>query len=467
MTISVVPAVSSIPRLNIGVPEADAPAIRDENALLAFFCSVRQQSLELCRPLTSEDMMVQSCAEASPAKWHLAHTTWFFETFILSEYLPGYQAFHPDFHWLFNSYYNSLSAQPEKKLRASFSRPGAEAILAYRRHVEDAIMELIKPGMAEEAMRRLILGLHHEQQHQELLCYDIKNAFWSNPLHPAYLEGSDRLTAPAAKQPLGYLWYNGGLVDIGHRGDRFAFDNESPRHTEYLPGFQLGSRLTTVAEYLEFMHDGGYERADLWLSDGWDAVKKEGWQAPLYWHRADQADWQIFTLRGNAAAAAMAETPVCHVSYYEADAFAHWSGKRLPTEAEWEVAAEKHAGSPYALGCNFLEGHGGEPGALHPLPASGHAGGTAPQQLLGDVWEWTRSPYIGYPGYKPVSGALGEYNGKFMSSQMVLRGGSAVTPASHMRTTYRNFFSPATRWQFSGIRLADESADVPAAMETK
>jgi ergothioneine biosynthesis protein EgtB len=431
-------------------------SLQDERALLAMFCSVRQQSLELCRPLTSEDMMVQSCDEASPAKWHLAHTTWFFETFILSEYLAGYTQFHPDFHWLFNSYYNSLSAQPEKKLRASFSRPAADEILKYRKHVEDAIATLLKPGMAEEAKRRLVLGLHHEQQHQELLCYDIKNAFWSNPLHPAYLEGSEQLTLAAVRQPLGYLPYAGGLVDIGHTGDGFSFDNESPRHPEFVPSFQLGSRLITVAEYLAFMEDGGYERADLWLSDGWATVKREGWTAPLYWHREGNRDWNIFTLRGNATVEAMAETPVCHVSYYEADAFAHWAGKRLPTEAEWEIAAEKDAGSPYALGCNFLAGHEGQGGALHPLAASGHAGGSAPQQLFGDVWEWTRSPYIGYPGYKPVSGALGEYNGKFMSSQMVLRGGSAVTPASHIRTTYRNFFSPATRWQFSGIRLADD-----------
>jgi ergothioneine biosynthesis protein EgtB len=424
---------------------------------------VRQQSLDLCRPLSAEDMMVQSCPEASPAKWHLAHTTWFFETFVLSEFLPGYQAFHPDFHWLFNSYYNALSAQPEKKLRASFSRPAVEAILAYRRHVEEAMVRLFDRDVQEEAERRIVLGIQHEQQHQELLCYDIKNAFWSNPLHPSYAEGVEMLTVGAAAQPLGFVSYEGGLFDIGYKGGGFSFDNESPRHTEFLQSFQLGSRLITCGEYLAFMQDGGYERPELWLSDGWDAVKSQGWQAPLYWHREGDAEWNIFTMRGNASAAALKETPVCHVSYYEADAFAHWSGKRLPTEAEWEIAATRSAGSPFALGCNFLEGHqfdgkGEEPVALHPLAASGHAGGSAPQQLFGDVWEWTRSPYIGYPGYRPVSGALGEYNGKFMSSQMVLRGGSAVTPASHIRTTYRNFFSPATRWQFAGIRLADDCA---------
>ncbi len=465
MTPSAVPAVSPILRPNTQSALHLEQSTKDDRTLLASFCSVRQQSLELCRPLTAEDMMVQSCVEASPAKWHLAHTTWFFETFILAEFLPAYKPFHPDFHWLFNSYYNSLSVQPEKKLRASFSRPGADEILSYRKHVEEAIGTLIKPGMPEEAIRRIVLGLHHEQQHQELLCYDIKNAFWSNPLHPAYLNGVEQLTSAAARQPLAFHPYDGGLFDIGYRGDGFSFDNESPRHVEFLPSFQIGSRLITVNEYLAFMEDGGYDRADLWLSDGWDTVRREGWRSPLYWHREGDAEWNIFTLRGNATATSLAETPVCHVSYYEADAFAHWAGKRLPTEAEWEVAAEKDAGSPYALGCNFLDGQDGHSAALHPLAASGHAGGSSPQQLFGDVWEWTRSPYVGYPGYKPVSGALGEYNGKFMSSQMVLRGGSAVTPASHIRTTYRNFFSPATRWQFSGIRLADDREEVPAAME--
>jgi ergothioneine biosynthesis protein EgtB len=436
---------------------ARVPDVENANQpLLFFFCSVRRQSIDLCRPLTPEDMMVQSCPEASPAKWHLAHTTWFFETFILREFLPGYQVFHPDFFWLFNSYYNSLSAQPEKKLRASFSRPDVPSILAYRRHVEEAITRFVGLGMPEEARRRLVMGLHHEQQHQELLCYDIKNAFWSNPLHPAYVEGDEPLRIETALQPLGFVNYEGGLFDVGYSGDDFSFDIEGPRHAEFVQPFQLGSRLITCGEYLAFMEDGGYERADLWLNQGWELVKAEGWKSPLYWHREGNAEWNIFTLRGNATVSALSATPVCHVSYYEADAFAHWSGKRLPTEAEWEVAAEKDAVSPLARGCNFLEST-----VLHPLAASGHAGGSAPQQLFGDVWEWTRSPFIGYPGYKPLPGALGEYNGKFMSNQMVLRGGSAVTPASHIRTTYRNFFSPATRWQFAGIRLAD---DLPAAL---
>ena len=449
---STIPSASSVSSLSNQVPDGMEAAVSEH------FCKVRQQSLALCQPLTPEDMMVQSCPEASPAKWHLAHTTWFFETFVLAEFLSGYKPFHPDFHWLFNSYYNSLSAQPEKKLRASFSRPGADAILAYRSHVEEAMQRFFQSGMPQEAARRVVLGLHHEQQHQELLCYDIKNAFWSNPLHPAYVEGADELTAAGGElQPMSFHSYEGGLRDIGHNGSGFSFDNESPRHAEYLRPFQLASRLISCKEYLDFMQDGGYERAELWLSDGWDMVRSQGWKAPLYWHRDQDSqshgpdDWSVFTMRGNASVSALGATPVCHVSYFEADAFAHWSGKRLPTEAEWEIAANVSAGSPFALGCNFMESN-----VLHPLAATGHAGGSAPQQLLGDVWEWTRSPYIGYPGYEPLPGALGEYNGKFMSSQMVLRGGSAVTPASHIRNTYRNFFPPSARWQLSGIRLAQD-----------
>ncbi len=413
------------------------------------FRAVRRQSLTLCEPLTPEDMMVQSCAEASPAKWHLAHTTWFFETFILREFLPGYREFHLDFLWLFNSYYNSLSDQPEKKLRASFSRPGIEAILEYRQHVEDGIRRLEERGMPEEAERRMVLGIHHEQQHQELLCYDTKNAFWTNPLHPAYLDGSaESLTG--AETPLRWVGFEGGLREIGFLGEGFSFDNESPRHTEFLQPFEFRSRLVTCAEYQEFMEDGGYRRPELWLSEGWETVKAQDWTAPLYWREmedgAGRREWMVYTMRGIFPLREMTSTPVCHVSYFEADAFAHWAGKRLPTEAEWEVAASR---API-LG-NFLEN-----GLMHPRAAQGMA--DVPDQMFGDVWEWTRSPYMGYPGYKPLPGALGEYNGKFMCNQMVLRGGSAVTPLSHIRATYRNFFSPATRWQFAGIRLAQDSS---------
>ena len=418
--------------------ELSAPSI------LSAFTQTRQQSLDLCRPLTPEDMMVQSCPEASPAKWHLAHTTWFFETFILREFLAGYRPFHPDFLWLFNSYYNDVSDQPEKTLRASFSRPGIDAILAYRQCVEEAIVRLEETGMPEEAARRIELGVHHEQQHQELLCYDIKHALWTNPLHPAYLEGS--ATAFAGKtSPRRWLHFAGGLTEIGHAGDGFAYDNESPRHKVYLEPHSLASRTVTCAEYLAFMEDGGYARPELWLSEGWDTVGAEHWSAPLYWRKIDGV-WMIYTLRGLFPLSEMAATPVCHISYLEADAYAHWTGKRLPTEAEWETAVTESRPPVHA---NLLEA-----GHLHPTAATGD--GLA--QTFGDVWEWTRSAYLGYPGYRAPAGALGEYNGKFMCNQMVLRGGSAVTPQSHIRSTYRNFFSPAARWQFAGIRLAQDES---------
>jgi ergothioneine biosynthesis protein EgtB len=406
------------------------------------FSRVRRQSEQLCIPLSPEDMMVQSCAEASPVKWHLAHTTWFFETFLLREFLPGYREFNPDFRWLFNSYYNSVSDQPEKKLRASFSRPPVEAIFDYRRHVRDGIQRLLASNPPEEVTRRVVLGLHHEQQHQELLAYDIKHALWTNPLRPAYSNEPAAFSAPPLSKPE-WIPYRGGVLDIGFAGDGFAFDNELPQHPQYLRPFELASRLVSCGEYLDFIEDGGYKRSELWLSAGWDTVQAEGWKAPLYWRQQDGA-WQMYTMYGELPLTELMQTPVCHVSYFEADAFANWLGKRLPTEAEWEVAAQA-----LPITGNLLED-----GMLHPI-ALGEGPAKGPAQMFGDVWEWTASPYIGYPGFRAVPGALGEYNGKFMSSQMVLRGGSAVTPASHIRATYRNFFSPATRWQFSGIRLAN------------
>jgi ergothioneine biosynthesis protein EgtB len=419
--------------------------------LLTAFTATRRQSLALSSPLTPEDMMVQSCPEASPAKWHLAHTTWFFETFVLREYLAGYQPFHPDFLWLFNSYYNDVSDQPEKKLRASFSRPGIEAILAYRQHVEDAIARLDQRGMLEEAALRIELGIHHEQQHQELLCYDIKHAFWTNPMHPAYAQGGKFQSSGA---PLRWLNFTGGLTEIGHPGSGFAYDNELPRHTVFLQPFALTSRAVTCAEYLAFIEDGGYTRPDLWLSEGWDTVNAQQWNAPLYWRRIgqraneEQADgeWMVYTMGGLVPLSEIAATPVCHVSYFEADAYARWAGMRLPTEAEWEAAVAERVPSVPA-NANLLES-----GQLHPVAAPD----SDLDQVFGDVWEWTRSAYLGYPGYRAPAGALGEYNGKFMVNQMVLRGGSAVTPRSHIRSTYRNFFSPAARWQFAGFRLAKD-----------
>ncbi len=423
-------------------PPVVAPPV---SKLLQHYCSVRQQSLALCDPLTPEDMMVQSAPEASPAKWHMAHTSWFFETFILREFSAGYQPFHPDFLWLFNSYYNSVSDQPAKKLRASFSRPSLEAILDYRRYVDEAIAGLFEAGAPQqaEAERRLVLGLHHEQQHQELLVTDVKHAFWSNPLRPAYrageLPGAELAPQLTAQRWLGFA---GGLHQIGYEGESFCFDNEQPRHLVYLEPFELASRPVSCAEYLQFIEDGGYRRADLWLSEGWQNVQDQHWEAPLYWHR-EGGDWTVFTLRGELALNTLLAAPVCHVSYFEADAFARWAGCKLPTEAEWEVAAAS-AGAA-ASERNMLEG-----GVLHPVAERGDS----LEEIFGSVWEWTASAYLGYPGYSAVPGALGEYNGKFMSGQMVLRGGSVATPASHIRETYRNFFPPATRWQFSGIRLA-------------
>lgn len=417
-----------------------APTPHHEN-IAAQFAGVRRQSLALCEPLTPEDMMVQSIAEASPAKWHLAHTTWFFETFILREFSPGYTPFHPDFLWLFNSYYNGVSAQPEKQLRATFSRPSLAEILDYRRHVESAMESLLAEGLPSEAETRLILGLHHEQQHQELLLTDAKHAFFTNPLQPAYRPGS--IASPVLAQPLQWHEFPGGIHEIGHTGDGFCFDNELPRHKVYLEPFRLGSRPVTCAEYLEFMEDGGYHRSELWLSDGWTTVNTRHWNAPLYWSQNDVGEWMVFTLCGPVPLTDMLSTPVCHISLYESDAYARWRGMRLPTEFEWESAASAAPNTG-----NLVES-----GRLHPGEASTQPS-RHPLQLYGDVWEWTGSPYLGYPGFRPAPGAIGEYNGKFMSGQMVLRGGSCVTPASHIRATYRNFFHPATRWQFSGLRLA-------------
>ncbi len=425
-------------------------SVLTETVLAAEFCRVRQQSLQLCAPLTPEDMMVQSSSDASPAKWHLAHTTWFFETFLLREFVPAYRPFHPDFVWLFNSYYNAVSAQPEKKLRSSFSRPAAEEILAYRHFVDAAMEDLAGANNLPDAAReRIVLGLNHEQQHQELLLTDIKHAFWSNPLHPVYVEGAIPGTRDAA--PLQWAEFPGGLVEIGFAGDGFCFDNETPRHTVFLEPYRLASRPVTCGEYLAFIEDGGYSRPELWLSEGWTTVQSERWEAPLYWRRnAERGNWEVFTLHGLVSLDQLLATPVCHISYLEADAFARWSGKRLPTEAEWEAATTTVP----------VSGHLLESGTLHPTAASESRTPSADaspqlQQAFGDVWEWTASAYLSYPGFRPLPGALGEYNGKFMCNQMVLRGGSVVTPASHIRASYRNFFPPATRWQFSGVRLAD------------
>jgi ergothioneine biosynthesis protein EgtB len=410
--------------------------------------AVRAVTRSLAARTSAEDQMVQSCPEASPMKWHQAHTTWFFETFVLRRFVPDYKPFSEEFRWLFNSYYNSIGgAPPEKHLRATFSRPSLDQVLAFRSHVDEAIDRFFAGPINEEAARRIMLGLNHEQQHQELMLTDIKHAFFSNPLRPAY--DANRLGETRGVSPSELMWqrFHDGVTEIGYSIDStncldFCFDNETPRHKVYLESFGIANRSVTCREYLEFMSDNAYARPEFWLSEGWDEVRKQGWRAPLYWEpdATDASGWRIFTLRGWHALSALLDTPVCHVSFFEADAFARWRGCRLPTEAEWELAANG----------NSIRGNLLDTGRLHPAIASGDG----IEQLFGDCWEWTASPYTGYPGYKPLPGALGEYNGKFMSSQMILRGGSCVTPASHLRATYRNFFQPATRWQFTGIRLA-------------
>jgi ergothioneine biosynthesis protein EgtB len=438
----------------------------EQPGLAQRFHSTRRQTLALCEPLTPEDMMVQSCPEASPVKWHLAHTSWFFESFILREFMPGYRVFNPDFTWLFNSYYQTFSAFPEKRLRSSFSRPPLEEVLRYREHVDEAVARLLEQDADHEALKRIELGVNHEEQHQELMLTDMLHAFFTNPLRPVYRENPGA-SKSNKKMPQGgaprFLRFEGGMQEAGHAGEGFCFDNELPRHRVWLEPYSLADRLVTCGEYAEFMADGGYRRPELWLSDGWNAVNNNRWRAPLYWS-SDSGDWSLFTLRGEQPLTTMASAPVSHVSYYEADAYARWAGRRLATEAEWEAAAEGHLVSG-----NLLDSGRMMPGPLHepsekqgsakkrPDPAPLLAAAPAfecPAQLFGDCWEWTASAYLGYPGFRPLPGSLGEYNGKFMSGQFVLRGGSCATPAAHIRSSYRNFFSPETRWQFSGIRLA-------------
>jgi len=411
--------------------------------------AARRRTLELCEPLTPEDMMVQSCPEASPAKWHLAHTTWFFESFVLTEFLPGYRVFDEDFRWLFNSYYESFSQFPEKRLRASFSRPAIEDVLRYREHVDAAMDRILEREPEAEAMRRIELGVNHEEQHQELLLTDILHAFFTNPLRPKYKEAGNRQQGlgnrvPTRMRPVEFRQVEGGLREAGHGVQGFCYDNELPRHRVWIEPFGLADRLVTCGEFQEFIADGGYRRAELWLSAGWDAVNSNAWRAPLYWTEKDGV-WRVFTLRGELPLDQVAAVPVSHVSYYEADAYARWSGRRLPTEFEWEAAVE---GQP-------VQGNLLDSGRLMPVSAAElvqNQHGT--KCCYGNCWVWTSSAYLGYPGFRPLEGSLGEYNGKFMSGQMVLRGGSCLTPARHIRATYRNFFAPETRWQFSGIRLA-------------
>src|ERR1019366_2678711 len=404
------------------------------------YLAVRRTSVRCCTPLTVEDHSLQAMPDASPPKWHLAHATWFFETFLLAEHLPGYRAFHPAFRNLFNSYYNAVGDRPTRALRHTLSRPTLDEVHAYRGRVDEAMVRLLERDLASEVLDLVALGLNHEQQHQELILTDVKNGLAANPLRPAYREASSggthlRGTAPALR------WHSfpEGVYPVGFDGDSFAFDNEGPRHNVYVAPFRLASRLATNGEYMEFVRDGGYATAALWLSDGWDCARANQWSAPLYWEMRD-GQWWHYTLDGMRAVSP--DEPVCHVSFYEADAFARWAGARLATEFEWEVASRS---CPVAG--NFMDGE-----ILHPEAARGAGELT---QMFGDVWEWTGSAYLPYPGFQTAAGAVGEYNGKFMCNQMVLRGGSCATPQTHIRRTYRNFFPPHARWQFMGIRLAN------------
>ena len=425
-----------------GPPPAHAP--EPVLSMASHYRTVRGATQGLAAPLSMEDCAIQSMPDASPVKWHLAHTSWFFETFVLAPNLPGYRMFHPSFRMLFNSYYNSIGEKHPRPRRGLLSRPSLEEVRAYRAHIDAAMSELMDRGALPPSVSALIeLGLNHEQQHQELILTDVLHMLSCNPLKPAYEPSRDASDSEPAGTPfLSWIPFGEGIADIGNEGTQFTFDNETPRHRQYLNAFSLASRAVTNGEYRAFIDDGAYRRPELWLSEGWDWLAASSIDAPLYWQR-DGSGWLEFGLHGLVSLQASA--PVCHVSLFEADAYARWAGARLPTEAEWEVAA---AGCP--VRGNFIES-----GALAPRPADAAAG--TPSQLFGDVWEWTQSDYAPYPGYRAAAGAIGEYNGKFMCNQHVLRGGSCVSPASHLRVTYRNFFPAAARWQFTGIRLARDS----------
>ncbi|MCB9641816.1 MAG: ergothioneine biosynthesis protein EgtB [Myxococcales bacterium] len=425
---------------------------RSSEALLQRYQQVRKASEELARPLTVEDQVIQTMPDVSPTKWHLAHTTWFFETFVLAEQLPDYKDFHPQYRYLFNSYYNAVGPQFTRAHRGQLSRPTVTNILEYRSYVDRFMVKFLSGSFSKPlppaVVDTILLGTHHEQQHQELILTDIKHVLGSNPLLPTYKEGlvSDEIET----SPLQWRTYDGGVFWFGAQEGAFLFDNESPRHQDFLQPFQLAHRPVTAGEFLSFMEDGGYQQPSHWLSDGWSTVQREQWECPLYWYKQDD-QWYIFTLAG-ARPLSLSE-PVCHVSYFEADAYARWAGARLPTEQEWEFVAREHA--PQG---NFVEQQlfhpANEQTYLKMKEASPSSEASPFHRLYGDVWEWTSSPYTSYPGFRPAQGAIGEYNGKFMCNQMVLRGGSCATPQDHIRPTYRNFFPPHARWQFSGLRLA-------------
>jgi len=410
------------------------------------FLDTRHETERLAQPLSPEDQVVQSMTDASPAKWHRAHTTWFFETFVLLPYLRGYSAFNESYGYLFNSYYDAIGARHPRPQRGLLTRPSCEEVATYRRHVDAAMDDLFGTVTDDQTWASIseviLIGIHHEQQHQELLLMDILHAFSCNSVEPAYLSGPTLAASANVSSPLTWTELAGGTFTVGHEPSHgFAFDNEGPRHDVVIEPFRIADRLVTNREWLEFMEDGGYQRPEFWLSDGWAFSQEAAWTAPGYWKQEDDSTWSQFSLHGRHAIDL--DAPVCHVSFYEAEAFATWCGKRLATEFEWEVAA--HTAS---IEGNFLTS-----GALRPLAASDNK---SLGQMFGDVWEHSRSPYTPYPGFKIAEGAIGEYNGKFMSNQMVLRGGSCVTPDNHIRLTYRNFFYPHQRWMFAGVRLTED-----------
>jgi ergothioneine biosynthesis protein EgtB len=418
--------------------------LNNREQALAAFHRVRRQSERLCQPLATEDYVIQTAVETSPPKWHLAHASWFFETFLLKPFVPDYTPYHPHYDYLFNSYYEQLDSgfwpRPQRGL---LSRPTVAEVYEYRAHVDRAMARLVDGCPAGDwpaVAARMRIGCNHEQQHQELLVTDIKHSFALNPLRPAY-RADLRSDVPSTPSPLTFSRFDGGLVEVGADGAGFAYDNELPRHRAWLEPFSLADRPVSNGEYLAFVEDGGYRHPGLWHADGWAAVESQGWQAPLYWERVDGA-WHEMTLGGLRALDPAA--PVAHVSWFEAEAYAAWAGARLPREAEWE-----HVAATVPVAGNFVEDD-----RLHPAADTGEG----MRQLYGDVWEWTGSAYRPYPGYRAEAGALGEYNGKFMSGQMVLKGGSCATPADHARASYRNFFYPHERWQFKGFRLARDGA---------
>jgi ergothioneine biosynthesis protein EgtB len=419
------------------------PATPDVRILTDRFAGVRAFTDAICEPLEIEDFVVQAMDDVSPTKWHLAHTTWFFERFVLQEFAADYQPWNPEFDFLFNSYYRTLGAMHTRTRRGQLTRPTVAEIRAYRAAIETRVVDFLTSASAEtvdQVSELIVLGCHHEQQHQELILTDIKYNLSCNPLLPTYHSMSN-LGVAAETAPIEWLASEAGVREIGANASDFHFDNETPRHEVLVQPHAIASRLVTNGEYLEFIADGGYERTELWLDAGFAELAETGRRRPLYWFEAD-GGWSQFTLAGALPLAV--HEPVCHVSFFEADAFARWAGRRLPTEAEWELAA---AAVP-------VEGNFAESGRFHVEVGAPTAPGI--RQLFGDVWEWTSSPYVGYPGYQPLAGAVGEYNGKFMCNQFVLRGGSCVTPLDHVRASYRNFFPAGAQWQFSGIRLAED-----------